>query len=59
VFIPRPSGDNGATLDYLRRGTLDINVYVDDDSSSCNNGMNTDGPNGSAPCVGSAYPINL
>jgi hypothetical protein len=38
---------------------MDINVYVDDDSSSCDGGMNNDGPNGSAPCVGSFYQIDL
>jgi hypothetical protein len=52
VFVPRPSGDNGATIELLHTGKADINVYVDDDSSSCTGGVNNDGPAGPAQCVG-------
>lgn len=56
AFIPRASGDNGATLDYLRQGTKDINVYVDDGNSGCTNGTNSSGPGGTPyPCVGTLY----
>jgi hypothetical protein len=46
AFVPRPAGDNGATLDYVRKGTKPLAYYVDDDSSSCSNGTNTAGPGG-------------
>jgi len=35
AFIPKPAGDNGATLDYIRRGTRTLADYVDDDRSAC------------------------
>lgn len=52
VFVPRPSGDNGATMELLHGGKTDINVYVDDDASGCSGGVNSDGPAGPAQCVG-------
>jgi hypothetical protein len=56
AFMVRASGDNGATLLAVRAGDQSIGVYVDDDSSGCANGSNSDGPGGGAyPCVGGAY----
>jgi hypothetical protein len=59
VFIPRPHGDNGATIDSLHSGSESVRVYVDDDSSSCVNGMNAGGPGGAMPCAGSFYAMPL
>lgn len=59
AFIPRPQGDNGATIDPVHSGNTSINVYVDDDDSGCNGGVNVDGPNGPAPCAGTAYTFDL
>jgi hypothetical protein len=59
VFTPRPTGDNGATIDYEHQGKSNDNVYVDDDNSSCSGGVNGDGPAGPAPCAGSAYTLGL
>jgi hypothetical protein len=59
VFVPRPSGDNGATIELLHSGKTDINVYVDDDSSGCSGGMNQDGPAGPAKCVGGQASFGL
>jgi hypothetical protein len=60
AFIPRPTGDNGASLDYVHRGVTAIDVYVDDDSSGCSGDVNTDGPGGAAyPCVGSFQQLDL
>jgi hypothetical protein len=59
AFTPRPSGDNGASLDFVHAGPTDINVYVDDDQSSCDGGVNSGGPAGPAPCVGSYYELDL
>jgi hypothetical protein len=59
VFIPRPTGDNGATIDHLHQGKTDINVYVDDNNSGCANGLNASGPNGPAKCVGSFDTFKL
>jgi hypothetical protein len=55
AFMARASGDNGATLERLRSGARAINVYVDDDSSSCAGGVNHGGPAGDATCVGGQY----
>ncbi len=44
AFVPVVDGPNGAKLDYVRQGEQTHAFYVDDDSSSCNNGVNTDGP---------------
>jgi hypothetical protein len=56
AFMVRSSGDNSATLDRVRSGDQSVGVYVDDDSSGCSNGSNSDGPGGGAyPCVGGAY----
>ena len=56
AFMVRSSGDNDATLERLRSGVKTFGVYVDDDNSSCVNGVNHDGPGGGAfPCAGSAY----
>ncbi len=58
AFIPRARGDDGATLDYLRRGVAAVNAYVDDDRSGCKDGVNTGGPGGAAyKCVGSAVDL--
>ncbi|MCC6746082.1 MAG: hypothetical protein IT371_00400 [Deltaproteobacteria bacterium] len=58
AFIPKPEGDNGATLAIVRRGVKTVNVYVDDDSSGCVNGQNRDGPEGLAyACQGGAYEV--
>lgn len=59
AFVPRASGTNGATLDYVHKGEmLKANVYVDDDNSSCTNGKNT--KNGVAyPCAGSSFTLAL
>jgi hypothetical protein len=47
AFIPVDDGTtNGAKLDYVRQGTKTLQYYVDDDSSSCANGVNTGGPGG-------------
>ena len=46
AFIAEPAGDNGATLDYVRRGERDLADYVDDDSTGCSGGTNEDGPDG-------------
>jgi hypothetical protein len=35
AFIPKPDGDNGATLDYVRKGQRALSYYVDDDRSAC------------------------
>ncbi len=53
AFIPKADGANSATLDYVRQGVRAIADYVDDDSSSCTNGANSDGPGGTPyQCVG-------
>jgi hypothetical protein len=60
AFIPQPSGTNGATLDYVRKGApKNIDVYVDDGNSGCVNGFATGGPPADAgyPCVGGAYTL--
>jgi len=48
AFIPIADGPNGAKLDYVRTGETEYAYYVDDNSNSCNNGVNTDGPGGTA-----------
>ncbi|MEO6419031.1 MAG: hypothetical protein ABIP39_06475 [Polyangiaceae bacterium] len=54
AFIPRAKGTNGATLDRVRTGRKDLNVYVDDDSSGCVAGMSLhNGVN--YPCAGTLY----
>ncbi len=56
AFMPRPSGDNGATLERVRTGARSLGVYVDDNSSGCVAGANPNGPGGTAyPCVGGQY----
>jgi hypothetical protein len=56
AFMPRASGDNGATLERVRMGTKSVNVYVDDNSSGCSGGTNSSGPGSLAyPCVGGLY----
>ena len=59
AFIPVSDGTvNGAKLDYVRQGTRATQFYVDDDSSSCVNGVNTGGPGGLAyTCAGSSVSI--
>jgi hypothetical protein len=56
--VPRESGSNGATLDYVNKGRKAAAAYVDDDKSSCTGGTNT--ANGVAfPCVGSSFTLGL
>jgi hypothetical protein len=59
AFIPKPSGDNGATLSVVHAGTTNVDQYVDDDSSNCQSGMNPDGPNPPYPCVGGQTTFDL
>ena len=60
AFIPHPQGDNGATLDYVRKGETPLSLYVDDDSSGCSDGVNVHGPGGSAyHCAGSEAALPL
>ncbi|HVO29847.1 MAG TPA: hypothetical protein VMV18_03890, partial [bacterium] len=56
-FMPRPAGENGASLETLTQGDSPENVYVDDDNSSCTNGVNTGGPQAgyAYPCKGSFF----
>jgi hypothetical protein len=56
AFMVRPSGDNGATLEYVHRDSRPVNVYVDDDNSGCVSGVAARGP-GEAPipCAGGEY----
>jgi hypothetical protein len=54
AFVAKPEGDNGAKLDYVRKGTTARSDYVDDDRSGCKSGVNHAGPGGTAyTCVGS------
>jgi hypothetical protein len=58
AFIAQPAGANGATLDYVRHGERAVSAYVDDDSSGCTGGSNTDGPGGTPyPCAGGLIDI--
>ena len=58
VFVAKPSGDNGATIEYAYQGMKPANVYVDDGQSGCVAGKNTkDGV--AYPCVGSAFTLSL
>ena len=60
AFMVRPVGEAGAVLEPLHTGVTDLAAYVDDDSSGCSGGVNTDGPGGAAyPCVGSAVDVSL
>src|SRR5262249_38542334 len=53
AFMPRSNGDNGATLEYVRKGAKNVGVYVDDGSV---NGVNSTGPGDAGyPCVGGLY----
>jgi hypothetical protein len=59
AFVPKPEGDNGATLDYVRRGVKEIGVYVDDDASTCKGGVITGGPsNAKMKCAGGQADIS-
>jgi hypothetical protein len=56
AFMVRASGDNGATLERVRMGAKTLGVYVDDNSSGCVGGANSNGPGGTAyACVGGLY----
>jgi hypothetical protein len=56
AFMVRASGDNGATLERVRMGSKTLGVYVDDNSSGCVGGANSNGPGGTAyACVGGLY----
>nr|HEX4317556.1 hypothetical protein [Kofleriaceae bacterium] len=58
AFVAEPDGDNGAKLSYVRQGETDYTYYVDDDNSSCSNGVNTGGPGGVAyTCKGSSVTL--
>ena len=58
AFVAEPDGPDGATLDYVRQGAKALAYYVDDDSSSCMNGVNTGGPGGTAyACAGGQVTI--
>ena len=58
AFIAKPSGTNGATLEYAHKGLKPAAVYVDDGQSGCVAGKNTkDGV--AYPCVGSTYTFAL
>ena len=58
AFIPQASGANGATLAYVRRGERALSSYVDDDSSGCSGGTNSDGPGGTPyTCTGSLVDV--
>jgi hypothetical protein len=58
VFVAEPQGPNGAKLDYVRQGVKPLTDYVDDGSSGCTNGVNTDGPGGTPyQCVGGQVTI--
>ncbi len=53
AFVPVADGDDGAKLDYVRKGTEDFAYYVDDDSSDCAGGTNSGGPGNTAyRCTG-------
>ncbi len=53
AFIPTDTG-----LDYVRRGTKDLALYVDDGNSGCSNGTTSAGPGGTAyDCVGGQVTI--
>lgn len=56
AFMPRASGDNGATLEVVHSGASVKNVYVDDDSSGCVGGHSPGGPaDAGYACVGGEY----
>ena len=38
AFIPKAAGDNGATLEYVRRGVTPLTAYVDDNRATCTHG---------------------
>jgi len=58
AFVPVAGGANSAKLAYVRQGTKPLAYYVDDDSSSCTNGVNTGGPGGSAyNCTGTLVTV--
>ncbi len=52
VFLVRPDGPAGAVLESVHPGVQELAYYVDDDSSGCVDGVNSDGPRGvPATCV--------
>jgi hypothetical protein len=59
AFIPTPSGDNGAALDYIRTGEKSFAAYVDDDKSECVKGVKTGGPDPDVKytCAGGALDL--
>ncbi len=60
AFMARPVARNGATLDYVHKGTSAVNTYIDDDKSGCNAGVNMGGPGAFAyPCVGGKQTFAL
>jgi hypothetical protein len=46
AFLVRPEGPAGAVLEPVQEGVQELTYYVDDDSSGCTDGVNTDGPGG-------------
>lgn len=59
AFVPRATGTNSATLDYLNKDAIKrADVYVDDNNDGCTGGNNT--KDGKAyKCVGSAFTLSL
>jgi hypothetical protein len=52
AFLVRPDGPAGAVLEPVHEGVQELTYYVDDDSSGCSGGVNSDGPGGVAyECV--------
>jgi len=46
AFLVRPDGTAGAVLEPVHEGVQELAFYVDDDSSGCTDGVNSDGPGG-------------
>ena len=59
AFLVQPDGEAGAVLDYVHQGDLPLAFYVDDDTSSCTGGVNTDGPGGLPyACAGTLVEVD-
>jgi hypothetical protein len=61
AFVPKAEGDDGATLEYIRKGVTAMAAYVDDDRSGCTDGVNTAGPEAGAKykCAGGDVELPL
>ena len=56
AFIVKPRGDNGAVVEYVSRGRQRVNVFLDENVTSCQKG--SDGPHrNSFPCVGRSHMV--